>query len=240
MIAMLWKNSNEGGRRRCCISEAAGMGKQMLSWLVRKGVVALCAMSAAAWPFIVSAQSVEKPSSPSWAIEIHGGAGEAEWLNMDPQTAAAYHASLEKALAAGTAVLQKHGTAMDAVEAAVEVLEDDPLFNAGRGAAFAADGTNEMDASIMSGKDLTGAGVAAVHFTRHPIALARAVMEHTPYVLMVGPGADSFSKAQNLEQEPPSFFFTEMRWKEFEEVMRSSHRAVPKRPEGAPSESAPK
>jgi beta-aspartyl-peptidase (threonine type) len=153
---------------------------------------------------------------------------------MDAPTAAAYHASLAKALAAGAAVLARKGTAMDAVETAVEVLEDDPLFNAGRGSAFTAAGTNEMDAAIMDGKDLAGAGVAGVHFTRHPVALARTVMERTPYVLLVGRGADAFSKAQGLEQEPPSFFFTEMRWKEFEGVMRASHRPVPPRPAGVP------
>jgi len=180
------------------------------------------------------AQAPAKSGANGWAIEIHGGAGEAEWLSMDQATADAYRASLGKALAAGAAVLEKHGTAMDAVQAAVEVLEDDPLFNAGRGAAFAADGTNEMDASIMNGVDRAGAGVANVRFTRHPILLARAVMEHTPYVLMAGPGADAFSKAQGLEQEPPSYFFTEMRWKEFADVMHKSGRSVPARPKGAP------
>lgn len=184
------------------------------------------------------ASPAQSNSGKTWAIAIHGGAGEAEWLNMDAQTAAAYRASLEHALAAGAAVLKNHGTAMDAVEAAVEVLEDDPLFNAGRGSAFAADGANEMDASLMNGSDRAGAGVAGVHFTRHPIQLARAVMEHTPYVLMVGPGADAFSKQQGLEQQPPSFFFTEMRWKEFEDVMRAKHLPLPRRPAGVPAESA--
>jgi L-asparaginase / beta-aspartyl-peptidase len=182
-----------------------------------------------------SAQAAKQQPATTWAIEIHGGAGEAEWLNMDQSTADAYRASLARALAAGAAVLEKHGASIDAVQAAVEVLEDDPLFNAGRGAAFAADGTNEMDASIMNGVDTTGAGVAGVHFTRHPIQLARAVMQHTPYVLMAGPGADDFSKQQLLEQEPPSYFFTEMRWKEFEDVMRKSNRPIPPRPAGAPS-----
>lgn len=167
-----------------------------------------------------------------WAIAIHGGAGEAEWQHMDPAAAEAYHASLASALAAGQAVLAAHGKALDAVEAAVEVLEDDPLFNAGRGAAFAADGTNEMDASLMDGSTLAAGGVAGVHDTRHPVALARAVMEHTPYVLMVGLGADAFSRAQHLEQQPPAFFFTEMRWQEFVEVMRASGRPVPARPPG--------
>jgi beta-aspartyl-peptidase (threonine type) len=196
---------------------------------------ALLLLGTLAATLALPAQSIPRTT---WAIAIHGGAGEAEWLNMDAETAAAYHASLEHALAAGAMVLKNRGTAMDAVEAAVEVLEDDPLFNAGRGSAFAADGSNEMDASIMNGADRAGAGVAGVHFTRHPIQLARAVMEHTPYVLMVGPGADAFSKQQGLEQQPPSFFFTEMRWKEFEGVMRSKHLPIPKRPAGVPSEPA--
>jgi len=187
-------------------------------------------------PCAMQAQSAT--THTPWAIAIHGGAGEEEWQHMDAATAAAYRASLARALAAGAAVLEKHGTALDAVEAAVEVLEDDPLFNAGRGAAFAADGSTEMDASIMNGADLAGGGVACVHSTRHPIALARAVMEHTPYVLMVGAGADAFSRAQGLEQEPPSFFFTEMRWREFEDVMRSSGRPIPPRPAGVPPEPA--
>lgn len=172
-----------------------------------------------------------KPSQ-HWAIAIHGGAGESEWEHMDPATAAAYHDSLAKALAAGAAVLQQHGKALDAVEAAVKVLEDDPLFNAGRGSAFAADGTNEMDAALMDGATLSAGSVAGVQFTRHPIALARAVMEHTPYVMMVGPGADAFSRQQGLEQQPPSFFFTEMRWQEFASIMRASNRPVPPRPKG--------
>lgn len=169
-----------------------------------------------------------------WAIAIHGGAGESEWKNMDTATASAYHASLARALAAGSAVLARHGSALDAVTASVEVLEDDPLFNAGRGSAFAADGTNEMDAALMNGATLEAGSVASVHFTRHPIALARAVMERTPYVMMVGSGADAFSRAQGLQQEPPAFFFTEMRWQEFAEVMRASGHPVPPRPTGTP------
>ena len=172
--------------------------------------------------------------APGWTIAIHGGAGEAEWEHMDAAAASAYHASLAKALAAGSAVLARHGSALNAVETSVEVLEDDPLFNAGRGAAFAADGTNEMDASLMNGATLAAGSVAAVHFTRHPIALARAVMEHTPYVMMVGPGADAFARAQKIEQQPPAFFFTEMRWQEFAGVMRASGRPVPPRPAGVP------
>ncbi len=192
----------------------------------------LCAFHAAVCGARPAAQKNSAKPAQHWAIAIHGGAGESEWEHMDSATAVAYHDSLAKALAAGSAVLKRHGKALDAVEAAVEVLEDDPLFNAGRGAAFAADGSNEMDAALMDGATLAAGSVAAVQFTRHPIALARAVMEHTPYVMMVGAGADEFSRAQGLEQQPPSFFFTEMRWQEFASIMRASGRPVPPRPAG--------
>jgi L-asparaginase / beta-aspartyl-peptidase len=180
-----------------------------------------------------AASAAAAPAS-GWAIAIHGGAGEDEWEHMSPATAAAYHKSLATALAAGVAVLQRNGTALDAVQAAVEVLEDDPLFNAGRGAAFAANGTNEMDAALMDGSTLAAGAVAAVHFTRHPIALARAVMDHTPYVLMVGPGADAFARQQHIQEEPPAYFFTEMRWLEFVSIMKASGRTIPPRPAGVP------
>ena len=175
-----------------------------------------------------------------WAIAIHGGAGESEWEHMDSATAISYHDSLAKALSAGSAVLKRHGKALDAVEAAVEVLEDDPLFNAGRGSAFAADGKNEMDAALMDGATLAAGSVADVQSTQHPVALARAVMEKTPYVMMVGSGADAFSRAQGLVQQPPSFFFTELRWQEFVSIMRASGRPVPPRPPGVAPAANPK
>jgi beta-aspartyl-peptidase (threonine type) len=197
-----------------------------------------CRAAVFATILFAAARLSSQASTPSrgWAIAIHGGAGEEEWQHMDAATAAAYHDSLARALAAGSAGLKSNGKALDAVEAAVEVLEDDPLFNAGRGSAFTADGTNEMDAALMEGATLEAGSVAGVHSTRHPIALARAVMEHTPYVMMAGSGADAFSRTQGLEQKPPSFFFTEMRWKEFAGVMRASGRAVPSRPVGVPAE----
>jgi beta-aspartyl-peptidase (threonine type) len=195
-------------------------------------LLALCGLS-------TSDLRAQETAEKGWAIAIHGGAGEAEWLNMDSATAKTYREGLARALAAGTEVLKAHGSALDAVQAAVESLEDSRIFNAGRGAAFAADGTNEMDASIMNGADQKGAGVACVHATRHPIRLARTVMEKTPYVLMVASGADAFARAQGLEQQPPAFFFTEMRWREFEGVMREKHLPVPKRPAGVPAAGPP-
>ena len=197
-------------------------------------VVALCGANVRAFAIQNATEKPAGEAAHGWAIAIHGGAGESEWEHMDAATAAAYHDSLAKALAAGSAVLKRHGKALDAVEAAVKVLEDDPLFNAGRGAGFAADGRNEMDAAIMDGSTLAAGSIADVEFTRHPISLARAVMEHTPYVMMVGPGADAFSKTQGLEQEPAAFFFTEMRWQEFAGIMHARGRPVPPRPAGVP------
>ncbi len=154
---------------------------------------------------------------------------------MDAATAAAYRASLDHALAAGSAVLQHGGRAIDAVQAAIQVLEDDPLFNAGRGAAFDALGRNEMDAAIMNGATLEAGSVAGVSATKHPITLARAVMEHSPYVMMVGPGADAFAVSQHLPQMPPSYFFTEMRWQELLGVLHSQGKPAPPRPAGVPA-----
>ncbi|HEY4008985.1 MAG TPA: isoaspartyl peptidase/L-asparaginase [Acidobacteriaceae bacterium] len=173
------------------------------------------------------------PHAAKWAIAIHGGGGEEEWLHMDAATA--YHASLARALDAGAAVLSKGGRSIDAVEAAIEVLEDDPLFNAGRGAAFDAQGRNEMDAAIMDGATLEAGSVASVSATKNPIALARAVMEHSPYVMMVGPGADAFAVSQHLPQMPPSYFFTEMRWQELLGVLRAQGKPLPPRPPGVPA-----
>jgi beta-aspartyl-peptidase (threonine type) len=178
------------------------------------------------------------PHQVKWAMAVHGGAGEGEWQHMDAATAAAYHASLERALSAGTAVLSKGGRAIDAVEAAIKTMEDDPLFNAGRGAVFTAEGKNEMDAAIMDGATLEAGSVADVSATKNPIALARAVMEHSPYVMMVGPGADAFAVSQHLRQMPPSYFFTEMRWQELLGMLRSQGKPLPSQPPGVPAPQA--
>lgn len=181
---------------------------------------------------VVVAQAQTASHKAKWAVAVHGGGGEEEWQHMDAATAAAYHASLERALSAGAAVLSKGGRSIDAVEAAIKTMEDDPLFNAGRGAAFDAEGKNEMDAAIMDGATLKAGSVAGVSATKNPIALARAVMEHSPYVMMVGPGADTFAISQHIQQMPPSYFFTEMRWQELLGVLRAQGRPLPARPPG--------
>ena len=195
-------------------------------------LLALLSLAACTIPALAQTAT---PHATKWAIAIHGGGGEEEWLHMDAATAAAYHASLARALDAGAAVLSKGGRSIDAVEAAIEVLEDDPLFNAGRGAAFDAQGRNEMDAAIMDGATLEAGSVAGVSATKNPIALARAVMEHSPYVMMVGPGADAFAVSQHLPQMPPSYFFTEMRWQELLGVLRAQGKPLPPRPPGVPA-----
>jgi len=129
--------------------------------------------------------------------------------------------------------LKKGGSALDAIEASIHILENEPLFNAGRGAVFTADGKNELDASIMEGRTLKAGAVAGVTRTRHPISLARAVMEKSPHVFLIGDGADAFSKAQGLEQVEPSYFFTERRWRSLEAELKKQGLPIPKRPEGA-------
>jgi beta-aspartyl-peptidase (threonine type) len=117
---------------------------------------------------------------------------------------------------------------------AIKLLEDNPLFNAGRGAVFAADGTNQLDAAIMDGNTMRAGSVADVARTRHPIALARAVMERSPHVMLIGSGADAFASSVHLEQVPPAFFFTERRWQELVRQLEKDGLPIPSRPEGAP------
>lgn len=174
-----------------------------------------------------------------WAIAVHGGAGDILRSKLGDEGDKAYRASLAKALAAGAAVLDRGGSSLDAVEAAVRVFEDDPLFNAGHGAVFAADGTNRMDSAIMDGATLRAGSVADVTRTRNPISLARSVMEKTPYVLLVGPGADAYSAQAGLQQEPPAYFFTESRWQALVRQLQKDGKPVPPRPAGAPPPAAP-
>lgn len=183
--------------------------------------------------------AAQQPPVRHWAIVLHGGAGIIERATMDPKTDAAYRASLRQAIEAGAAVLDKGGSSLDAIEASIRILEDDPLFNAGRGAVFAADGKNELDAAIMDGATLQAGAVADVTRTRHPISLARAVMEKSPHVLLVGAGADAFSGYAGLEQVDPSFYFTERRWESLVKQLKEEGLPIPPRPAGAPPPAAP-
>ena len=177
----------------------------------------------------------EEAHVPQWSIAIHGGAGVIERGRLDPQIDAAYRAALTQAAAAGGDVLTKGGSALDAVEVVVQRLEDDPLFNAGRGAVFSAEGRNELDASIMDGAGRKAGAVAGLTRTRHPISLARAVMEKSPHVMLIGEGAETFARSQGLEEVAPSFFFTERRWLQLETELRTRNLPIPPRPAGAPA-----
>jgi len=171
-----------------------------------------------------------------WAIVIHGGAGVIERSKLGPEGDAEYRAGLKQAIEAGSAVLDKGGSAVDAVEAVLQVLEDDPHFNAGRGSVFTAEGKNEMDSSIMDGSNLKAGAVAGVTTTRHPISAARAVMEKSPHVMIAGPGADRFAASVGLKQEEPSFFFTEARWQSLVKQLTKEGKPIPPRPAGVPPE----
>jgi beta-aspartyl-peptidase (threonine type) len=157
-----------------------------------------------------------------------------ERASLTPEQDAAYRAALHRALEAGSAVLASGGSSLDAIQAAIELMEDDPLFNAGRGAVFTAAGRNELDAAVMNGSDLTAGAVAGLTTTRHPIAAARAVMEQSPHVMLIGAGADTFAASVGLEQVDPAYFFTERRWRGLESALRSQNLPIPERPVGAP------
>ncbi|WP_250887125.1 MULTISPECIES: isoaspartyl peptidase/L-asparaginase [unclassified Rhodanobacter] len=152
-------------------------------------------------------------------LVIHGGAG-VERAQMTPQIEVAARAALERALRNGYAQLKAGKPALDGVTAAIAVLEDDPLFNAGKGAVFTHDGRNELDASIMDGSTLAAGAVAGVHRVRNPVLLARAVMEHSPHVMMVGGGAEQFAAEQGVKLVDPAYFRTEKRWQDLQKALK--------------------
>jgi L-asparaginase / beta-aspartyl-peptidase len=163
-----------------------------------------------------SALRSQAASAPSFVMVIHGGAGTILRSSMTPEMEKAYIDTLTIALRTGYQILSRGGTSLDAVEAAIRVMEDCPLFNAGKGAVFTANGVNELDASIMDGKTLNAGAVAAVEHVRNPISLARLVMEKSPHVMMVGSGAEEFAKTQGVKLVPPYYFWTERRWRAYE------------------------
>ena len=172
---------------------------------------------------------VEKAAAKAeWAIVIHGGAGK---INPDDFTAEKEKACREKlteALETGGNILKNGGTSLDAVEATIKILEDSPLFNAGKGAVFNADGQNELDAAIMDGKTMKAGAVASVKTIKNPISAARKVMENSPHVLLVKEGAEEFAKGQGLEIVDPSYFFTQERW---DALQKAKQRELEQKPD---------
>ena len=162
-----------------------------------------------------------------YVMVIHGGAGTITRKNMTPQKEAAYIAALTKALQTGYDVLKSGKTSLDAVEATIHVMEDSPLFNAGKGSVFTHDGRNEMDAAIMDGKTLMAGAVAGVTTIKNPISAARAVMEKSEHVMMVGPGAELFAKQAGVEIVNPKYFYTKERWDGLQQAIKEdSTKAV--------------
>jgi beta-aspartyl-peptidase (threonine type) len=167
-------------------------------------------------------QTVGKSVVPKqeWAIVIHGGAGVITREKMTPEMDKEYRAALTGAMNIGKKILAQGGTALEAVEKTINVMEDNPLFNAGKGAVFTHDGKNELDAAIMDGATLAAGSVACVTDIKNPITAARYVMTKSEHVMLIGAGASQFAKEQGLEIVPPSYFYTEKRYNELQEILK--------------------
>jgi len=165
------------------------------------------------------------PTKPAFRLAIHGGAGAIARNKMTPELEAKYRADLERALRTGHAVLKNGGTSLDAVVATIEVLEDSPLFNAGKGAVFTHDGRNELDASIMDGSNLKAGAIAGVHHVKNPIALARLVMDKSIHVMLTGDGAEQFAREQGVKLVDAKYFYTDQRWKALQDTIREEEAA---------------
>lgn len=169
---------------------------------------------------VAHAAGTAKTAGHPIAIVIHGGAGTLSPKDMTPALEAEYRFVLRKALDTGYGVLNKGGSSVDAVQAAIEIMENSPLFNAGKGSVFTHDGKNEMDAAIMDGSNLKAGAVADVQHIKNPIALARLVMEKTPQVLLVAGGAEKFAVSEGMPLMPASYFYTQRRWDELQQALK--------------------
>jgi beta-aspartyl-peptidase (threonine type) len=194
----------------------------------------LVLLVAASLPLVMLACTQQAPPAKAarkLVLVVHGGEGDLP-EKVTPELEKQHREVLEEALRQGYARLKegKKSASLDAVEAAIRVLEDSPLFNAGKGAVFTHEGRNELDASIMAGKDKKAGAVAGVTIVKNPISAARAVMERSPHVLLVGRGAELFAIKQKLEVVHPEYFWTEQRWNELQEALRKEAK---ERKEGA-------
>jgi len=182
--------------------------------------------------FTVSAMpAAAAESAAPVAIAIHAGAGTIKRENLDAARESEIQAKLEEAVRAGHQLLVSGGSSLDAVTRAVTILEDSPLFNAGRGAVFNAAGRNEMDASIMDGRTLNAGAVAAVHNIRNPILLARRVMTDSAHVMLIGEGAETFAREQGIAFEEDEWFRTEYRWQQLQQARERETARLDAQPE---------
>ena len=171
---------------------------------------------------------LQSPQNPRLGFVIHGGAGVITKKNLTPEKEAAYRKELEKAVLAGYKALQDGETSLDAVEIAIRILEDSPLFNAGKGAVFTNEGRNELDASIMDGKTLAAGAVAGLRRVKNPITLARAVLEKSAHVMMIADGAERFALEQKIELVDPQYFFTQERYDALQRILEQEKEKSPK------------
>ena len=165
-------------------------------------------------------KQLQGPQTPRLGFMIHGGAGVLSKADMTPDKEKAFRADLEKAVLAGYKALQSGKSSLDAVEVAIKILEDSPMFNAGKGAVFTNDGKNELDASIMDGKTLAAGAVAGLRHVKNPISLARAVMEKSEHVMMIGEGAEKFAREKKLDLVDEKYFWTQHRWDALQKVLK--------------------
>ncbi|MEK0413016.1 MAG: hypothetical protein RL070_504 [Bacteroidota bacterium] len=173
----------------------------------------LCIIMTVCSVTLFAQQTTNTSTTGKYVLVIHGGAGTLNKSQFTPALEAKYKSGLDSALLVGNSILEKGGNALDAVEATVKILENNPLFNAGKGAVFTNEGVNELDAAIMDGKTLAAGSIAGVRTIKNPITAARAVMEKSEHVLLSGRGAEAFAAAQGIEMVDPSYFYTPERWK---------------------------
>jgi beta-aspartyl-peptidase (threonine type) len=193
-----------------------------------KRLISFLLVVLAIFPVVADAQKsggtelkqLQGPQNPRLGFIIHGGAGVITRGSLTPVREKEYRDKLEEALLAGYKALQAGKSSLDAVEIAIRMLEDSPLFNAGKGAVFTNDGKNELDASIMDGKTLGAGAVAGLHRVKNPITLARAVMEKSPHVMMIGDGAEKFAAEQKIELVDPKYFWTQPRWDALQKILK--------------------
>ncbi len=175
-------------------------------------------------------KQLQSPQKPRLGFMIHGGAGVMKKGSISPEKEKEYREKLQQAVLAGYKELQSGKSSLDAVEIAVKILEDSPLFNAGKGAVFTHDGKNELDASIMDGKTLAAGAVAGLRHIRNPISLARAVMERSEHVMMVGEGAENFAREQKFEFVDEKYFWTQDRWDQLQDILKKEKETTPDSP----------
>jgi beta-aspartyl-peptidase (threonine type) len=188
-------------------------------------LIVLSVLVTAASLGVMAGEAQAQEARAEWAIAVHGGAGTARPEDVGSDRELQFRETLTEALSAGGEILAAGGSALDAVEAAIRIMEDSPLFNAGKGAVFTHDGNNELDASIMDGATLEAGAVASVQHVKNPITLSRRVMDSSPHVLMAGAGAEEFALEQGIELVPKSYFFTESRWRSLQRALEAEQSA---------------